>query len=117
MNPLTFVGLLQAINRLLGIHGLACSLCRSDVARQQIVSGKSCGSAKTTQRGMPDDDPKVFCTLGGRLRCLRRSGVAGFATLGRWLAGFDVLFLRRNNADLVLVLPWQVLPRILEAVR
>jgi hypothetical protein len=35
MNALTFVGLLQAINRLPGIHGLACSLCRSDVACQQ----------------------------------------------------------------------------------
>ena len=46
----------------------------------------------------------------------RRSG-AGFTTLERWLAEYDALFLRRNNADPVVVLPWRVWARILDRVR
>jgi Holliday junction resolvase len=45
----------------------------------------------------------------------RRSGT-GFATLERWLAEFDALFLRRNNADPLICLPWRVWARILEAL-
>jgi hypothetical protein len=32
---------------------------------------------------------------------------AGFTTLERWLGEFDVLFLRRNNADLLVLVPWR----------
>ena len=46
----------------------------------------------------------------------RRSG-AGFATLERWLAEFDALFLRRDNADPVVVLPWRVWARVIEKTR
>ena len=53
----------------------------------------------------------IVCEVKGR-----KSG-AGFATLERWLAEFDALFLRRNNADPVVVLPWRVWARIIEAVR
>jgi hypothetical protein len=41
----------------------------------------------------------------------------GFATLERWLAEYDALVLRRNNADPLIVLPWRVWARIVEAVR
>ena len=34
----------------------------------------------------------------------RKSG-SGFVTLESWLAGYDILFLRRNNADPLVVLP------------
>jgi Holliday junction resolvase len=46
----------------------------------------------------------------------RKSG-AGFATVGNWLAEFDALFLKRNNADPLVVIPWRVWARILERVR
>jgi Holliday junction resolvase len=32
----------------------------------------------------------------------------GFAQLERWLGEFDVLFLRRNHADPLVLLPWRV---------
>ena len=32
----------------------------------------------------------------------------GFAQLERWLGTYDVLFLRRNHADPLVVLPWRV---------
>jgi Holliday junction resolvase len=32
----------------------------------------------------------------------------GFTTLETWLADYDCLFLRRNNADPLVVLPWRV---------
>jgi hypothetical protein len=38
----------------------------------------------------------------------RRSG-AGFTQLERWLGEYDALFLRRNHADPMIVLPW---PRV-----
>jgi hypothetical protein len=46
----------------------------------------------------------------------RKSG-AGFTTLERWLGTYDALFLRRNNADPVVVLPWQTWARLLTKVR
>jgi Holliday junction resolvase len=46
----------------------------------------------------------------------RKSG-SGFVTLESWLAGYDILFLRRNNADPLVVLPWRVWARLLERVR
>jgi Holliday junction resolvase len=46
----------------------------------------------------------------------RRDGT-GFALLERWLADFDALFLRRNNADPLVLLPWRMWARILERVR
>jgi hypothetical protein len=46
-----------------------------------------------------------------------RKGGRGFATLERWLAEYDALFLRRNNADPLVLLPWRIWARILEKVR
>lgn len=42
-----------------------------------------------------------------------RSG-EGFATLERWLGENDVLFLRRNNAEPVVVLPWRTWERLVK---
>jgi hypothetical protein len=46
----------------------------------------------------------------------RKSG-AGFTTLERWLGEFDALFLRRNNAFPMVVLPWSVWIALLERIR
>jgi Holliday junction resolvase len=46
----------------------------------------------------------------------RKSG-AGFVTLERWLAEYDALFLRKNNADPLVVVPWRVWARMLENIR
>ena len=46
----------------------------------------------------------------------RRNG-AGFTTLERWLGDYDLLVLRRNHADPMMVLPWRVWARLLERVR
>jgi Holliday junction resolvase len=37
----------------------------------------------------------------------RKNG-AGFTQLEKWLGDFDALFLRRNHADALVVLPWRV---------
>ena len=46
-----------------------------------------------------------------------RKGGEGFATLERWLAEYDALFLRRNNADPLVLLPWPMWARIVDGVR
>ena len=46
----------------------------------------------------------------------RKNG-AGFVTLERWLGEYDALFLRRNHADPMVVLPWWIWTRLLERVR
>ena len=46
----------------------------------------------------------------------RKNG-AGFATLEKWLANYDALFLRRNGADPLVLLPWRVWAGILGEVR
>ena len=43
----------------------------------------------------------------------RKNG-AGFTTLEKWLGEYDALFLRRNHADPMIVLPWRVWARLLE---
>lgn len=46
----------------------------------------------------------------------RKSG-SGFVTLEKWLGEYDALFLRRNNAGPLVLLPWRVWVRLLERVR
>ena len=38
----------------------------------------------------------------------------GFTTLETWLADYDCLFLRRNHADPLVVLPWRVWRSLLQ---
>jgi hypothetical protein len=42
----------------------------------------------------------------------RKNG-AGFVTLEKWLGEYDGLFLRRNNADPLVLLPWRIWARLL----
>jgi Holliday junction resolvase len=46
----------------------------------------------------------------------RKSG-AGFVTLEGWLGEYDALFLKRNNAEPLVVLPWRVWEELLGAQR
>jgi Holliday junction resolvase len=41
-----------------------------------------------------------------------RAGGAGFVTLERWLGTHDVLFLRRDRAEPIVVLPWSTYARL-----
>ncbi len=42
-----------------------------------------------------------------------RGNGAGFTTLERWLGDSDILFLRRDRADPLIVLPWSAWARLL----
>jgi Holliday junction resolvase len=42
----------------------------------------------------------------------RKNG-GGFKTLESWLGKYDLLFLRRNHADPLVLLPWRVWTRLL----
>jgi hypothetical protein len=46
----------------------------------------------------------------------RKNG-AGFTTLDRWLGEFDLLVLRRNNTDPLVVLPWRTWAALLARVK
>jgi Holliday junction resolvase len=46
----------------------------------------------------------------------RKSG-EGFVQLERWLSDFDALFLRRNNAEPMVVLPWRTWAQLLGKLR
>jgi len=46
-----------------------------------------------------------------------RKASAGFATIEKWLAEFDALFLKRNHADPLIVLPWRTWVSLLEPVK
>jgi Holliday junction resolvase len=56
-------------------------------------------------------DAPICCEVKGR-----KSG-SGFAMLEKWLAQYDALFLRRNNADPYVLLPWRIWARILQRAR
>jgi Holliday junction resolvase len=57
----------------------------------------------------PDEAP-VVCEVK------KRKGGSGFVTLEKWLGDFDALFLRRNNADPLVVLPWRVWARLITPI-
>jgi hypothetical protein len=57
------------------------------------------------------DEPPLPCEVKARCRG------KGFAVLQKWLGEHDALFLRRNNAEPTVVLPWRVWARLLERVR
>jgi Holliday junction resolvase len=57
------------------------------------------------------DDSPLCCEVKGR-----KNG-EGFATIEKWLSENDVLFLRRNNAEPLIVLPWRTWVRLLAKVR
>ncbi len=46
-----------------------------------------------------------------------RASGGGFVTLEKWLGSYDALFLQRNGADPLVVVPWRVWARILGEVR
>jgi hypothetical protein len=46
----------------------------------------------------------------------RKNG-SGFAQLEKWLGDYQVLFLRRDRADALVVLPWSTWEALLERVR
>jgi Holliday junction resolvase len=46
----------------------------------------------------------------------RKNG-AGFSMLEEWLGDCDALFVRRNNAEPLVVLPWRIWARLLEEKR
>jgi Holliday junction resolvase len=58
----------------------------------------------------PDETPLVAESKA------RRHG-AGFKQLEDWLGEFDALFLKRNNAEPLVLIPWRVWVRILGRVR
>ncbi len=58
--------------------------------------------------GIMDDDTAL---LHAEVK-YRRNG-AGFTTIERWLSGADVLFLRRANADPMVVMEWGVFASML----
>jgi Holliday junction resolvase len=45
----------------------------------------------------------------------RKDG-AGFATLEKWLGDYDALFLKRNNAEPLVIVPWNIWARFIVTV-
>jgi hypothetical protein len=46
----------------------------------------------------------------------RKNG-SGFAQLEKWLGEYDLLFLRRNHVDPLVLLPWSTWAALLERIR
>ena len=53
--------------------------------------------------------------MNGALKA-RKNG-AGFTTLEKWLGEYDVLALRRNNCEPLILLPWRTWAALLSRVR
>ena len=77
-------------------------------------------SGASSFRGTAHDvDIYLFGPTDAPIRCEvkgRKSG-AGFTTLERWLAQFDALFLRRNNSNPLVCVPWRIWERIIERLK
>lgn len=76
-------------------------------------------SGATRHRGNGADIDVYAC--GSEIKPLAaevkaRGNAEDFVTFERWLANADVLFLRRDRAEPIVVLPWRVWSRLLAAV-
>jgi Holliday junction resolvase len=112
-----------------GQRGGARSRAKGDRIEREIVSRHAAIGIKAERyplsggthfRGSGHDiDIYAFSTEEGPLVAevkSRRSG-AGFVTLEKWLGEYDCLFLRRNSAEAIVVLPWRVWAALLARVR
>ena len=54
------------------------------------------------------DEAPLVCEVKAR-----KNG-AGFTTLERWVGEYDLLFLRRNNSQPVVVMPWRTYQQFLQ---
>ena len=71
-------------------------------------------------RGQGHDIDIYACGLGEAplvAEVKARRGGSGFVTLEKWLGAYDALFLRKNNSDPLVLLPWRVWARLLQLVR
>jgi hypothetical protein len=76
------------------------------------------GSSRFRESGH-DLDLYLFGRATTPIRCEvkgRKSGT-GFAMLEKWLADFDALFLRRNNGDPLVCIPWKMWERIIQRLK
>ena len=53
----------------------------------------------------------------GASAAVPRKNGGGFKQLERWLGSYDILFLRRNNVDPMILLPWRVWAQLLAKVQ
>lgn len=62
-------------------------------------------------------DTDIYAFTGEPLKAevKARNNGQGFALLEKWMADFDVLFLRRDHADPIVVLPWDTYVRFLRS--
>lgn len=65
-------------------------------------------------RGFKDD---VQIELLGTCEVKARASGEGFKTLEAWLGTCDALFLRRNQADPLVLLPWSTYVRLMRAIK
>ncbi|MBM3560734.1 MAG: hypothetical protein FJX53_12850 [Alphaproteobacteria bacterium] len=73
-------------------------------------------SGATRYQGRSADlDVYAFVCEAAPLVCeaKARAGGAGFTTLEKWLSDADALFLRRDRAEPMIVLPWSTWARLL----
>jgi hypothetical protein len=90
----------------------------------QIAARKQQGGARHRRKGDRCEREIVALHLAlGReecplvWECKSRKAGGGFVQLERWLGENDLLFLRRDHAEPLVLLPWRVWARLLAKVR
>jgi hypothetical protein len=94
-----------------GAHARGAAIGLGAKAKRVPLSG-----AARYQGNRSDVDVYAFGPDAAPLVCevKARSNGEGFATLERWLGDADALFLRRDRAEPLVVLPWRVWARMVE---
>ena len=62
--------------------------------------------------GLYSGDLRIAGGLVAESKC--RAGGSGFTTIERWLADNDFLFLRRDRAEPLVVMPWPIYVRLMQ---
>ena len=83
---------------------------RNDTLYQAQADFVTAATISTSTRSAATKTP-ITCEVKSR-----KSG-AGFVQLEQWLGEFDLLALRRNNAEPIIVVPWRTWAALLGKVR
>lgn len=77
---------------------------------ERVPLSGSMGGKYTGDLCIPSVEHPIFV-----VECKARRNGEGFKVLEEWMEGKDILFIKRNNRDPMVVLPWEIYLKLMRA--
>lgn len=84
-----------------------------EIVHRHEELGITCRRRQAAGHARGHDDPDLLIGDALVAEVKARASGGGFKTMERWLGDDDLLFLRRDNADPLVLMPWAVYARLI----